>query len=148
MTHWLGNQAFIAFAITTVALCLNLLGLWMFSGVRRASVGRSPNQEDVARFGGEVVEHEAPEIARVLRAHANAAANIPPFLFLGLVYVMAGGTPVIAKVLFGVFTIARWLHSIAYLRGWQPWRTVFFLTGLVATLALLGFVTARLVFVP
>jgi uncharacterized MAPEG superfamily protein len=81
----------------------------------------------------------------VLRAHRNAEANIYPFLFLGLVYVLAGGTDGFAKIVFGLFTGARLVHSVAYVAGKQPWRTLSFTFGAVATLALAGDIVYLLV---
>jgi uncharacterized MAPEG superfamily protein len=95
------------------------------------------NEEDVARFGGSLSEIDPPPVARILRAHHNAQASIYPFLLLGLVFVLAGGTAVAATILFGVFTIARLLHSFVYVKGKQPWRTVFFIIGGLATIALM-----------
>ncbi|MND01248.1 MAPEG family protein [compost metagenome] len=37
----------------------------------------------------------------------------------------------------GIFALARWLHSYAYLAGKQPWRTIFFVTGGLTTIALM-----------
>ena len=72
-----------------------------------------------------MAETDPPEVARVLRAHANAMANIVPYALVGLVFVLVGGSPTVALVLFGVFTAARLAHSVAYLSGKQPWRTIF-----------------------
>jgi uncharacterized MAPEG superfamily protein len=73
----------------------------------------------------------------VLRAHSNAQASIYPFFILGLLFVLAGSTPVAATILFGIFTAARLTHSIVYLAGKQPWRTLAFVVGLLATMALM-----------
>jgi uncharacterized MAPEG superfamily protein len=129
--------AFVAFAFACVVLCGNLLFLWVRSGTTRNKAKSTPNAEDATQFGATLAALDPPAIARVLRAHANAQASIYPFLALGLVYVLAGGpaTPAIAYCV--VFCIARLVHSYAYLTGKQPWRTVFFVIGLLVTLALL-----------
>jgi microsomal prostaglandin-E synthase 1 len=138
MDIWLNNPAFVAYAIMSVALTLNLIGLWAYSGVVRARTKTAINPEDGARFGAPVVEVDPPPVARVLRAHSNAQAVIYPFLVLGLVFVIAGGNPFVAKVVFGIFTVARFLHSFAYLAGKQPWRTVFFVPSVFMTILLIG----------
>ena len=138
MTTWLSNPTFLVYAITVLVLCFNLLFLWGYSGATRAKTKTAINQEDAAKFGATLVGDHPPEVARVLRAHSNAQATIYPFLFLGLVFVLAGGSDGIAKVIFGIFTVARILHSIAYLAEKQPWRTIFFALGMLATLALMG----------
>jgi prostaglandin-E synthase 1 len=137
MNVWLNNPAFSIYAITCLVLCGNLLFLWAYSGAKRGKARTSPNEEDVAIFGASLSEADPPSVARVLRAHRNAQASIYPFLLLGLVFVLAGGTRVPAAFLFGIFTVARLLHSVAYLEGKQPWRTFFFVVGGFATIALM-----------
>jgi uncharacterized MAPEG superfamily protein len=138
MDNWLSNSTFVVYAATCLVLCLNLLFLWAYSGAVRAKTKTAINAEDAARFGSPHKEFDPPEVARVLRAHSNAQASIYPFLLLGLVFVLAGGSSESAKIIFGIFTGARILHSIVYLAGKQPWRTILFLVGGLATLALMG----------
>jgi prostaglandin-E synthase 1 len=129
-------HAFVAYVGSTIILSLNLLVLWAYSGAVRGKTKTTPNKEDL-RAGASLAESEPPEVARVLRAHANAMANIVPFLVLGLVYVLAGATSTSAHVIFLGFVAARLGHSFAYLWGKQPWRSIFFGLGGVATLALI-----------
>ncbi len=138
MENWLSNPTFVVYAITSVVLCLNLIFLWGYSGAARGKSKTAINPEDAAMFKTPLKELDPPEAARVLRAHANAQANIVPFLFLGLVFVLAGGSAGTAKIIFGIFVFARLAHSVVYLAGKQPWRTAFFVLGGLATLALLG----------
>jgi glutathione S-transferase len=137
MNNWLSNPAFLVYAITCLVLCGNLLFLWGYSGAARAKTKIAINEEDAVRFGASLAEIDPPTVARVLRAHDNAQASIYPFLFLGLVFVLAGGSAGRATVIFGIFTGARLLHSIFYLAGKQPWRTIFFSVGGLATIALM-----------
>ena len=60
-------------------------------------------------------------------------------LVLSATFVLAGGSGAVAKVDFGIFTAARLLHSFVYLKGKQPWRTIFFI---VSGLALIGLAIA------
>jgi prostaglandin-E synthase 1 len=57
---------------------------------------------------------------------------------LGLVFVLAGGTPGFARIDFGIFVVARLMHSIVYLAGKQPWRTLSFVVSGLAMIALTG----------
>lgn len=50
-----------------------------------------------------------------------------------------------AWAVFGVFTFARLAHSFTYLGGKQPWRTLSFALGGVATVTLMGFIVKALV---
>jgi prostaglandin-E synthase 1 len=138
------NPAFIAYAVTLIVLSLDLLLLWAYSGAVRGRAKATPNVED-ARGSNRLVEIEPPEIARVLRVHANAAANIVPFAILGLVYVLAGAPVMAASIVFGVFALARIAHAFAYLGGKQPWRTISFSVGALSTLVLMGLIVRSLI---
>ncbi|HMK88675.1 MAG TPA: MAPEG family protein [Methylocystis sp.] len=131
------SPVFVAYAVTCVVLCLNLLTLWISSGAIRAKSGVAINPEDGARYGASVSEFDPPAVARLLRAHRNAEAMIYPFLLLGLLYVFAGGTAAIALPIFTIFVVARIAHSIVYLKAMQPWRTIAFATSLLAIIALM-----------
>lgn len=137
MNNLLGNPTFLAYALACVVLCANLLFLWAYSGVARNNVKSTPNAEDAIRPGVTLAPADPAEIARVLRAHSNAQANIHPFLALGLVYVLAGGGAGLGAAYFGIFCVARLLHSYTYLTGKQPWRTLCFAVAFLAMLALM-----------
>ena len=132
------HPVFVAYAITCVVLCLNLLMLWVSSGAIRAKGGVAINPEDGARYGVPVSEYDPPTVARLLRAHRNAEATIYPFLLLGLLFVFTGGKAAIAIPIFAIFVVARIVHSIAYLKAMQPWRTIAFAVSLLAVVALVG----------
>jgi prostaglandin-E synthase 1 len=147
MPNLAANPAFVAYAISILVLSLNLLLLWGYSGSVRGKSKTTPNTEDAGTIarGAKLVEADPPEVARVLRAHRNAMANIIPFAALGLVFVLAGGSATVAEVVFGVFTASRLLHSFTYLAGKQPWRSLSFGLGAVTTLVLMGFIVRALV---
>jgi len=139
------NPAFTAYAIAILVLTLNMLFLWGYSGGVRGRSKTTPNPEDARDPAARrVVEGDPPEVARVLRAHKNAMANVLPFAILGLVYVLANGDATAAAVIFGIFTASRLAHSYAYLGAKQPWRTVAFGVGALTTLVLMGFIVRAL----
>jgi microsomal prostaglandin-E synthase 1 len=143
MQDLLKNPAFGIYCLTTVALCLNMLGLWGYSGAVRGGTKTTMNPEDpptVAK-GAQVVTEDPPAVARVLRAHSNAFVNIMPFLVLAFLYVLLGATPTMAWIFFGGFTAVRWAHSLAYIGAKQPWRTLSFVIGGLLTLGLMEEVT-------
>jgi len=146
MPNLAANPALVAYAVALIVLSLNLLLLWGYSGSVRGKTKTTPNTEDASSVskGSQVVDVEPPEVARVLRAHANAAANILPFALLGLVYVLAGAAGLVPTIVFAVFTVARVGHSFAYVSGKQPWRSMFFTIGGVTTLALIGLIARQL----
>ena len=69
-------------------------------------------------------------------AWRNDLENIPIFLFLAMIYVTLGCSPRGAYIYFSLFAGARILHTVMYLNGLQPWRTIFFTFGAVASFAL------------
>jgi uncharacterized MAPEG superfamily protein len=131
------NPTLWAYALTSIVLTLNLLALWITSGARRLRAGVAINPEDGARYGVPVSDMDPPEVARFLRAHRNAEATIYPFLALGVVYVLVGGTASVAAPIFIIFMVARIAHSIVYVRALQPWRTITFALSLLAIIALM-----------
>jgi prostaglandin-E synthase 1 len=145
MESWSNSPNFVVYAFTAIALCLNLLALWGYSGVVRGKIKSAINHEDHARFGGTLRDVEPPEIARVLRAHANAQATIYPFLFLGLVYVLAGCGLRLEVWTFGIFVVARYLHSFFYLTARQPWRTIAFVVSGIAIVVLMCSIVRRVI---
>ena len=147
MTNLAAQPAFVAYAVSLVVLSLNMLFLWGYSGAVRGKTKTTPNREDAGTIakGAQLVESDPPEVARVLRAHRNAMANIVPFAILGLVYVLAGASGTAAWAIFGVFTLARLAHSLAYLGGKQAWRTLSFALGGATTLVLMGCIVRALV---
>jgi len=140
MQTWSSNPTFVAFAVTTLVLCGNLSYLWAKSGAVRGRSKTVMNHEDAGTIakGAVVVAVDPPEVARVLRAHANAMAVSVPFLAIALLYVLAGGPTLPAQIVFGAFVVTRLVHSFAYLRELQPWRTISFVLSGVITLGLLA----------
>ena len=141
----MNSPLFVAYAVTALVLSLNLILLWAMSGVARTRTKTALNPEDAAQFKVAHVEVDPPAVARVLRAHANAEASIYPFLILGLVYVLAGGSATAGVIIFAVFVVARALHSVFYVTGRQPWRTISFSIGGLALLALMIALIVRLI---
>jgi microsomal prostaglandin-E synthase 1 len=141
------NPSFLIYSATMVVLCLNILALWGYSGAVRAKSKTTPNREDpgtVAK-GASVADVDPPEVARVLRAHRNAADNILPFGILALLLVVWGASPMLTGILCGTFVFARLAHTLTYLGEVQPWRTRTFVIGGVATLVMIGFLVRSLI---
>ncbi len=76
MDNLLSNPTFMVYAVACVVLCLNLVGLWGYSGAVRAKTKTAINKEDAAMQSARLAETDPPEVARVLRAHSNAQASI------------------------------------------------------------------------
>ncbi len=141
------NLSFLIYSAAMVVLCLNILGLWGYSGSVRGKTNTTPNPEDVATVakGAALVQVDPPAVARVLRAHRNATDNIMPFAILGLLFVLWGGSPLLTGIFCSVFVASRIAHSLAYLNEKQPWRTITFVLGGIATLVMVGFLVRAMV---
>lgn len=141
------DPSFQIYAASMALLCLNLFFLWGYSGAVRGKTKTTLNPEDAQTVskGADIVPADPPEVARVLRAHTNAMANIVPVGFLGFLWVLLGTTPMKAGIVFGIFTFFRWMHSFVYIWGKQPFRTLFFAIAGIDALVLLGFVIQKLV---
>jgi uncharacterized membrane protein YecN with MAPEG domain len=134
------NTSFLIYSASMIVLCLNVLGLWVYSGTVRGKAKVTPNPEDIRSVSTEArLGDDTPEIARVLRAHRNAVDNIVPFALLGLLFVAWGGGPLLTAIFCGVFTAARLAHTFAYLGEKQPWRTISFVIGGLDTLVMVAF---------
>lgn len=139
------NPSFLIYSASMLVLCLNILLLWAYSGAVRGKTKVTPNPEDLKTFKDQgKIGDDPPAVARVLRAHRNAADNILPFAILGLLFVLWGGSPLLTAIFCGVFVAARLAHSFSYLAEKQPWRTISFVVGGVDTLVLVGFLARAL----
>jgi microsomal prostaglandin-E synthase 1 len=143
MSH---NPAFLIYTVSMVILCLNILGLWGYSGSVRAKEKVTLNDEDIRTVSKDAaLGPDSPGVARVLRAHRNAADNILPFGILGLLFVLWGGSPLLTGIFCGIFVLARLLHTWAYLGAKQPLRTISFVAGGLSTLVMVLFLVKQLI---
>lgn len=124
------------YALCSVLLVIKMTAMAVTTARTRAQLKVALNPEDAATFGAQLVTAEHPEVERVLRAHRNDLENIPSFWVLGLLAVLAGAPTPVLYVALPLFTAARYLHSVAYLKALQPWRTVSFGLGQLANVAL------------
>lgn len=119
------------FALATVLLFFKMFATSAYQGYHRIGKKTFSVPEDAAFAGQEPANEELPQVRRAAKAWLNDLENIPIFLGLGIVYILVSGPPASAPWLFMGFTIARYLHTLFYLAGVQPWRTIAFTVGLV-----------------
>ena len=94
------------------------------------------NPEDATLNKGALAEVEHPDVARVKRAHINALENAVPFFAVAPLYAATGGSLLGAKAYFLTFVAARLLHSLFYLWGRQPFRTLSFGIGILCVIGM------------
>jgi uncharacterized MAPEG superfamily protein len=122
------------YALITVILFFKMVSISLVQGVGRVSTKTFVTPEDAEFFPP--AQEEAPIVKRAMNAWRNDLENIPIFLFLGLIYVTLGLWPEGAFIYFSIFVVARILHTIAFLNGLQPWRTIFFTFGMAVCIIL------------
>merc|ERR1712012_592311 len=90
-----------------------------------------PSEEDLTIQEGSKVDYTNAEVERARNAHRNDLENILPFLVIGGFYLTTDPDLKTTRMLFRIFTVARILHTLAYLNGVaQPTRFLSFLTGM------------------
>jgi uncharacterized MAPEG superfamily protein len=138
----LTDPVFQAYVASALALGVNLLVLANNTALTRAKASEVVNPEDTVLNAEAKVVYEAgnDRTERYRRAHRNALENIPLFLITGFLLTLTGVSFTAAAVLFGVFVLARIVHSIAYVGQMQPWRTAAFAVGAIDQVVILGFI--------
>ena len=85
-------------------------------------------------FRAEPNEH--PLAQRAALCWRNDLENIPLFMILSLGFALLGGPAGWAKLYFSVFVVARVLHTYFYVSAKQPWRTVAYEIGALASMGI------------
>jgi len=131
------------YALCAVVLFLKMLAVSCYQGYFRLRFKAFVNPEDAAVFARPARDRERPEVVRASRVWANDLENIPAFLALGGLAV-ALETPAVASVVLSLlFTVARCLHTLAYLARRQPWRTLCYGIGVLCLLGFCGLIVGR-----
>ncbi|MBK6518834.1 MAG: MAPEG family protein [Polyangiaceae bacterium] len=131
--------AFQAYALSTVVLGFNLVGLANATALTRGQAAEVINPEDKKlNAKAEVVfEGGNDRTARYRRAHRNALENTPWFMITAFVLTLMGTSATVGAALFYPYAILRILHSVCYVKGLQPFRTLFFVLALLIQVAVL-----------
>jgi prostaglandin-E synthase 1 len=141
----LAFPGFRLYALCAIVLVFKMHAVGIFTASTRARLKVALNAEDAASFGAQLTTAEHPDVERVLRAHRNDLENIPPFLILGIIAVLVGAPVWGLRICFIAFTAARVVHSLAYVKSMQPWRTLSFGIGGLSLLALSVMIVIKLV---
>jgi glutathione S-transferase len=136
------------YALTTIILGFKMFANSLVQGKGRVSTSIFTNPEDAKLFGGKLEPQEAPSVQRAAKVWRNDLENIPFFLIVAGIYVMATGLSAEAFEIYCViFVVCRILHTIFFLNAVQPWRTVAFTIGTGAMFAMMIHLLIEVVFV-
>ncbi|MBK7584106.1 MAG: MAPEG family protein [Myxococcales bacterium] len=130
------TEAMKLYAIFSSVIALHLLVLAGWTGGVRFARKAYVNPEDAKLNKAEQADVDHPDVQRVKRAHQNALENAIPFFAVGFLYAGVAPNKNAALVYFATFTAARVLHSIFYLWGRQPFRTIVFAIGAACTVGM------------
>lgn len=132
------------FALCVLVLFIKMLGISCYQGFFRLRHRAFTNPEDAGFFQRPANAQELLPVSRAAKAWANDLENIPLFFVLGGLCLALDAPAVATAWLFGLFTVARVMHTLMYLGGRQPWRTLAYGAGLACLLGLAGLVGAAL----
>jgi uncharacterized MAPEG superfamily protein len=117
------------FLICASILVFKMMATGYVTALLRNVRGVYVSPEDYA-FRGRKPGPADEQIERIRRAHRNDLESILAFLAVGFLATISGAvTYRVAWWLFVPYTIARFLHTVAYSLGLQPWRSIFFGIG-------------------
>lgn len=132
MDALLTTSAFRLYAIASTAIALHLVLLALWTGTVRAVHKKFINEEDARLNKGTLVPVDIEPVQRVKRAHMNGLENALPFLAIGFFYSLTSPSDAMASFLLLGFAAMRVAHSLVYMFGQQPYRTLSFAAGVLA----------------
>jgi uncharacterized MAPEG superfamily protein len=118
------------YAVSTAVLFFKMQGIGFYQGFVRTKSKSFSNPEDAKAFKGELSTQEHPDVERANKAYRNDLENIPMFLLMSLGYIMLTCPEKAGVICIMLFTFARIMHTVTYLKGMQPWRTIAYAIGL------------------
>jgi glutathione S-transferase len=125
------------YALTAIVLAIKMSAIAIVQGRARTGAKAFLNPEDARMLGGQPVAEEPEIVQRASRAWRNDLENIPIFLILAGIYVAAGLSVTAFVIYCVVFMAARIIHTFCYINAIQPLRTISFVVGAVAMLAMI-----------
>jgi len=115
MENLLTRPELTVLALVLVIESLKALLLGTATAYQRGKLNKFVNAEDAKWLGGEVVVHDEPLPARLLRAQRNTLENLATFFILSIIYILIGANSTIGLLYFVSFSISRLAHTYAYL---------------------------------
>ena len=124
-------------ALVDLLLVLKMIALGSYTSFLRLRRQVYATPEDYALRAATPPAGPDEDIERVRRAHRNDLENILPFFVVSFLYVLTKPSYGAAAIYFWGFLAARVLHSVFYIRGAQPHRTIAFAVGAVLMFVML-----------
>ncbi len=137
------NNVLSVYALCVVVLLFKMLAISCYQGYFRLRFVTFTNPEDAAVFKQSAHAEERQEVARGAQAWRNDLENIPLFIALGGLAIALNASALGVSWMSSLFTAARVLHTLFYLAGVQPWRTVSYAVGVVNLIGLAGLIIAE-----
>jgi uncharacterized MAPEG superfamily protein len=138
-------EGFQPYALTSAIVGAQLILLAFWTGTVRAMKKQYVIPEDAVLNKSTRADGEHPDTLRAGRAHMNALENAVPFFIIGGLYVVTGASKSSAQIYCYTFLAMRLLHSVFYLAGKQPFRSITFGVGALAVLGMAYHVIRALV---
>lgn len=98
--------------------------------------GKTASPRDRARLGGSLEDHLSERTARLYRALNNHFEGLILFTIAVVVVELSGANSAFTAACAGAYVVARILYIPAYAFGWRPWRSVIWVVGFGATVAM------------
>ena len=146
------NPVFVTYMIAASLMILKIMGQgWMTVYRMLASDAGLASPEDLRT--GLINRNPRPEqlelndyVDRSRRMHRNDLENIPAFLAIGILFVIAGPPALLAGGLMYTFVAARLLHTLAYAtKQTHEVRATFYTLGSAIVIAMAVYVLAAAV---
>ncbi|XP_070532281.1 microsomal glutathione S-transferase 1-like [Ptychodera flava] len=131
------NPTVVSLVTYGAVLVGKMLFLLLLTSIVRIMRKNWANPEDAKAFSNARSNEEAKRmtvrdeaVERVRRCVLNDMENIIPFLLLAPMYVLTGPAHDTAVLFFRIFVVSRFVHTITYLFGLQPFRGFAYGAGL------------------
>lgn len=124
------------FAVVCALLVLKAQVLGAATAATRGKLKKFINPEDAVWLGGEHVNPDDERVQRIFRAHRNDLENLLPFFVGGTIYILSDAATTAGAAYFGVFLLARYAHTFAYLKQKARLRRDAFTLGWLATIVM------------
>ena len=120
-----------------VSLIVLLLAAGSYTSITRMRRKVYATPEDYQARGVTPRDGADEAVERARRMHQNHLENVPAFVVLSMLFAATDPNPTTLSWLLWTFLIARVLYSLAYIRAWQPYRTIAFSVGALSMFAMI-----------